>query len=320
MTGTTVFRWNLESYWEYRQECTHSNWYHAVGPSPWLPTQQGCIPIQVNQIEATMLLCRTRPIPSRNDLPKSPSLSFEHYVSTLHAWEQDMLQGVHLYLSPYEIHHYLLTGITPDQHLYLVSDGSQQGEELSYGWVLGTDNGFVFAEQAGPGYGMPTSHRAEGWGMLSGTLFMYHLYKYIQLKPEQSIPNTLNFYCDNLGLITRINQRRKYQFSYPNATLVPDWDLVEQICVLINKIPHDEILHHWVKGHQTDFDEMPVEAHYNVQADELTGCFLWPTATPVTPKWILPVEKIRLVIDNTPVYGNYTHAIRQAYTIPPLFA
>jgi hypothetical protein len=60
--------------------------------------------------------------------------------------------------------------------------------------------------------------------MLSGSSFIHRLSQYSGLSPDK-----LDLFTDNKGLITRIHARRQYSKDHPNATLAPDWDLVEQI-------------------------------------------------------------------------------------------
>ena len=205
--------------------------------------------------------------------------------------------------------------------MYMVSDGSVKDDDSSYGWVFGTDSGTILAEHSGQAYGTATSHRAEAWAMLSGTLFLKRLYCYIHNnKTPAPIPNPLIFFADNQGLITRILTRMKYKHSYPNSTLDPDWDLIDQIYDLVSSLPHNEIKHAWVKGHQDSYtSHLTTEAYYNVRADELASSYNWQSRRDSNPPWLLPAEKCRLSIKGKPVFGHYTYAIRQAAVLPPYF-
>ena len=90
--------------------------------------------------------------------------------------------------------------------------------------MLGLATREIYAEHSGEGYGEATSHRAEGFGMLSGMLFIHHLCRYTNISGNnRPLPVQLTCFSDNQGLVTRILQRRReYHESYPNATLAPD--------------------------------------------------------------------------------------------------
>jgi hypothetical protein len=91
--------------------------------------------------------------------------------------------------------------------IVLVSDGSQIGHSMSFGWVLGTRSGHILAVNYGPGYGVDTSHRAEGWGKLSGVCFLQRLAEYTCTPYSPSLQ--LQTYSDNEGLITRLTSCRQ---------------------------------------------------------------------------------------------------------------
>ena len=181
-----------------------------------------------------------------------------------------MIAGTHLVLPPFEIISRIQKIHAPNTIL-AVSDGSVKGNNLTYGWVFGSSDGTIYAHHSGTGDGPPTSHRAEAWGMLSLIVFIYQLYEFTNelKKPHQQ---TIEFISDNNGLETRVRQRMGYQTPYPNSTLLPDWDIVEQIHSLLLQIPHDRTEINWVKGHQDDTDEdLTTAARFNIQADSLAA-------------------------------------------------
>lgn len=189
---------------------------------------------------------------------------------------------------------------------------------MSYGWVFGSSHQDIYAEHAGPGEGTPTSHRAEAWGMLSGVLFLQHLYKYTNSQDSHSATNApIIFFSDNKGLVARVHQRRQYDKPYPNATLAPDWDLIEQIVQIMNRIAQHPLEVQWVKGHQDGtMNDLTTEAIYNVRADELAGRCLPDGRNSGEPIEVLPAERCRLIIQKNIIQGHYTKHIRQAYVLP----
>lgn len=194
-------------------------------------------------------LCRT---PSALPLP----VTFHDHVCALSRWEHRLLERHKIFLRP----------LQAKRH-YIVSDGSQIGDRVTFGWVFGSDDGKVYAEHAHFGFGTPTSHWAEAWGYLSALTFLVHLQQYINIPlGSLAIPSTVVF-SDNSGLVQRMNQRRPYKTVYPNSTLAPDWDLVEQIHQATTPFAPDLVQFRWVKGHQDDdHTNLTTEARYNIRA------------------------------------------------------
>jgi hypothetical protein len=64
----------------------------------------------------------------------------------------------------------------------------------------------------------------------------------------------VQFTTDNKGLLIRIDQRRQYAKSYANATLAPDWDIVEEIVTTLSLLLVTPSFSH-IKGHQDDHVE-----------------------------------------------------------------
>jgi hypothetical protein len=160
----------------------------------------------------------------------------------------------------------------------LVSDGSERTPTMTFEWALRTTYGKCLVTCRGPGFGPSSSHRAEGTGMLFGTKVLYHLSHYTGLL----LPNHCHIFSDNKGLLLRTCARLQYVNNYPNATLEPDWDLIEEICATLrtitSELPHvtPHIAH--VKGHQDDhaqFDDLPLDAQINCTMRLLTNswCF-----------------------------------------------
>ena len=140
-----------------------------------------------------------------------------------------------------------------NEQFLIVSDGSLCDTKLSYGWVFGTASGTIYAEHSGRGYGTATSHRAEAWGMLSATVFLYHVLEYTKgVNDDYTRSYPVQFSSDNSGLIQRITTRHKYTTPFPNSTLEPDWEIVEQIYETVKNIHGIRIQYEWVRGHQDD--------------------------------------------------------------------
>jgi hypothetical protein len=198
--------------------------------------------------------------------------------------------------------------------IVLVSDGSQIGSSMSFGWVLGTRSGYNLAVNYGHGYGVGTSHRAEGWGKLSGVCFLKRASRSVLgclLSPR---PPPLQTISDNEGLITRLKARRQYTVVYANSTLDGDWDITQQIHSTVQQHTIPTHSYGWIKGHQDDhvqFDDLPVVARYNIRADELTDEFMleYQPSNPLSP--LLPACNTH--------QGNFVREIHKAVALPVLY-
>jgi hypothetical protein len=94
---------------------------------------------------------------------------------------------------------------------------------LDFGWVLATPQGTRLIGSKGTCNGRRNSLRAEGAGMLSGTLFLSIFSEYF----DQSFK--IVFISDNAELIRRMNAHKNYQEPFPNETLRSEFDVTEQI-------------------------------------------------------------------------------------------
>jgi hypothetical protein len=130
-------------------------------------------------------------------------------------------------MMPEELTDLLAPAETSPASLLLVSDGSDTDEAMSFGWILGTKSGRPLVQNYGPGFGIPSSHRAEAWGMLSGARFLLHYTIYTRHPiPEHVKVESMS---DNKGLIHCATDQKTYTSVYANSMLAPDWDITEEI-------------------------------------------------------------------------------------------
>ena len=164
-------------YWEFTRDGTAAHHYRPLHPTTWEPTSS-CVPITVIETKEDQLVVipqsRRRPRPG---VTPHVMTTFLQYIQSLAAWEQQFMHGITMLAQPYEIIH-ALTNLPAASHVLLVSDGSQQHNRITYGWVFESNTKDIYAQHSGEGYGETTSHRAEAFGMLSGHLFVYHLCRY----------------------------------------------------------------------------------------------------------------------------------------------
>ena len=152
--------------------------------------------------------------------------------------------------------------------------------------------------------------------MLSAARFLHHLFQFCQ----DLFVGPYQFVTDNQGLITRVTDRFTYAESYPNATLDPDWDLVNEIVKTLNKLPIETSFHH-VKGHQDNkiaYDNFTLEARLNVDADTEAGGYRYNNSAPRPRITRLPSNPAQLHIRGATTSAHYRIAIETAASTIPL--
>jgi hypothetical protein len=127
---------------------------------------------------------------------------------------------------------------------------------MSFGWILATPSGLRLVGAAGPCNGRGNSLRAEGAGMLSVTLFIAILKKYLKMESF------------NIA-------HKHYKEPYPNETLRSEFDVTEQMYKTQTEHNIKSTLK-WVKGHQDKKikkEDLSLEVQLNIEADEPAGLF-----------------------------------------------
>jgi hypothetical protein len=218
---------------------------------------------------------------------------------------------------PFQVMHILGTLEFYTTHLLIVSDGSSfESESMSFGVTIGTTTGTIIAENKRPAFGRPSSHRAECTGCLSGALLLHHLQQFTQLPLSKHLQL---FACsDNNGMITSLTDRKTYNNVYHTATLVSDWDLLEEIYQTYQKIPAQHPTYKWVRGHQdstTKPSNLPIEAQLNIRANCLAGEYhntAGRQAHQQTP--LMQHTRCILQIKGASTHAKYMAEIRRAST------
>jgi len=174
----------------------------------------------------------------------------------------------------------LISRSTIEIPILLVSDGSSFHEKhMSFGVVIGYQTGQTLIEISGPVPGNPSSHRAECYACLAGLQALRTLHASAPDSSESTpfIPY-MTLYSDNKAMITSISKRREYNNCYPNTTMNPDWDLLEEIDQCLSALCLHEPKVDWVKGHQDRYadnqEDLPTESRFNIRADALANQYL----------------------------------------------
>ena len=320
-TGThTIFVWHNASYWIAHPHPTNHHQVTLKHAVEWTPNDQ-CEPIDVQKLSTKRYITQRNPNhkPTPQTTPAPPQ-DLEDYIITLPPWEQDIMHHITWLQQPFAIMHQLQNHWSSQDKLLVVSDGSSiDHKTMSYGLVIGSSKGTQFLEAMGHAQGKPTSHRAECAGCLAGAVILKHLQRYTMIK----YPKTLRSYIisDNKGMITSLQDRTQYTTVYPNTTLRPDWDLLEEIYQTYREttLPNQEF--QWVQGHQDRENQrkLSIEATFNIRADQLAGeVHNSPQSTPQqhsnTP--LMHHTKCILYIGREAHHSHYSHNIRRAAATP----
>jgi hypothetical protein len=123
-------------------------------------------------------------------------------------------------------------------------------------------------------------------------------------------------------MVDKVNEITAYQQVYPNLTMDPEWDALAEIRGTIQAL--DTNLKpdtNWIKGHQdkdTPYDELPLQAQLNCDADALAEEYLREAIIDFTKMPIMPTSGCQLHLPQ----GTITHGIKRelkfARSVPPL--
>jgi hypothetical protein len=182
----------------------------------------------------------------------------------------------------------------------LVTDGGAAANMGTFGWIIGTNDGARLASGSGPVFGFdPRSYRAETYGCRAGMTFVQLTFLFCRLPMHGS----LSVRFDNQGLLKKQVSFRKFALAKYSAALHSEWDAIISVSNLMDRFPQLPVLQH-VFGHQDDsldYDDLPLDAQMNTQADTLATMELdeYSTVLPSVP--FDPESKVMLSIDGTTV-------------------
>jgi len=160
-----------------------------------------------------------------------------------------------------------------------------------------------------------TSFRAEAFGMWSILLFVIKAHKFFNLPSKDK----LSLYCDNKALVNMIKHLMDQQRpQFPNDTLKPDWDIINEIVLLLKATPQKVS---WIRGHQDndkDLEEIPLPAQLNCEADELASEvhdieFDWNVKNPKPPN-----NSVQIHLGKKTITSHLKHTLRQTIKQKPL--
>jgi hypothetical protein len=274
-------------------------------------------PIQINSLANGMLYGKMTAIVVKDKLAKNtygPDVSWDRFILTQPKWVCALLDDVHFFSDDgYSNLWEIVAACEKHGHLLAVSDGSVIFHDMSFGWILATPTGERLAAAAGPCNGRGNSLRAEGAGMLSITMFLSLIIKYLGVEPMNVV-----FISDNAELIRRLRAHKQYDEPYPNETLKSEFDVTEQIH-RTTSIYGIQATYRWVKGHQDKdkaYIDLPLEAQLNVDADKFAGDFQIEKGKFRPMVFLLPSCDAMLSIRGISITSNYRKQLIRAYVEP----
>ena len=173
-----------------------------------------------------------------------PPTTFETYLQSLDQWEYQLLHDSTTKTDAF----HLLETFQTNTKIITASDGSVSSSIGAYGWTCSLPHGQCLATNHRPVFGrFPSSFHAEVYGLLSYLQFLHRVSQYTQSPlPKQSI-----IYTDSASVIEKLGEIRKWPYFFPNTTMDPDWDVLQQIIFSLRLFPSLPEIHS-VQGHQDD--------------------------------------------------------------------
>ena len=151
----------------------------------------------------------------------------------------------------------------------------------------------------------------------------FALYHQIIQIHDQNPSNVLSLVCDNSSFVNTVNKiadRQRKQF--PNETLEPDWDVINEIVSLIK---NSKQTIEWIRGHQDG--KMPKErlslpAQLNCEADELANTAQEASKLePLQRRMVRsPNNPIQVHVNNVTVTSKVKRTLRRLAMTPKLVA
>jgi hypothetical protein len=233
------------------------------------------IPQQAEPVEATAsglyewiitYITKVSPILTRQ---QHQVTSFDDFVSTLDAWEYDLLRHSTLFTDAFTISDDLGMSFAAG------SDGSEKhGTDGAFGWMISNTSGGRAAAGMGPSRGWRMdSYRAECSGMLSLLRFLIRLGEYtFRVDNWKGTIGT-----DSQSMLEKLFGRTKVKSGEPLIAaqlkeldvMTAEWDLLMEIQVSLRLLPEVELT--YVKGHQDAsraYSRLSLLAQLNVDADD----------------------------------------------------
>lgn len=239
--------------------------------------------------------------------------TFGEMIASLSDWESQLLSHLELLFDPHTIIQHLNEG-----KFKVATDGSVITVSGTFGYVCVSHNGVRLFRGRGPAPGSrPQSFRAEGYGALAIYRLLFRLAQYT----GSPITSEFSHLIDSTSVIKRIEKHSKWKYHVPNATMAPEWDLIEMIVQSRARLTDTTSKLVWVKGHQDEARPratLSLSAQLNCEADDQASQFQLDHGQEIPCAPMLPSTQAQLQIQGESISSYYKTRIRDAATIPKL--
>ena len=319
-----IYHWIESGYWVLKHAPQSPHHYSADRPIDWTPDKSS-IPLDIQRIPANPMStyfidpCCT-PIPIIIPTYLEPiAQSFIEYSAALPPWEQEAISNIpQAYVSSTRTN---IQNMQASQtKLILTFTCMNIKSKIRYGWSLSSPTGNTIATKHGQITGTTSKNRVAHWTHLSALLFLKHFNAAHQL---HSISMTTITTVSNASpAISAIQRRYRYPTSYPNATLAPDWDLLEMIYSLYRdmNLRTTPIFR---------FEQQKSPRESKVSPKNLFSTILHTLRQDLARRPIsigetitdlpsISTSRCSLFIKDKAIHGKYTAHIREAASVPAL--
>eukprot|EP00957_Ditylum_brightwellii_P187695 14292476-Ditylum_brightwellii.AAC.1 len=127
-------------------------------------------------------------------------------------------------------------------------------------------------------------------------------------------------YLDNEGMIDRITKQQTHPFDYSFHTTDPDYDIIAQICNVLEFMNIKADFKH-VKGHQDDdtyYEELDLPTQLNIDVDFLAANYRTTKGMKRTKTMWLPINKAQLHASDSTITSKYYKTLQDYATTKPL--
>ena len=181
-------------------------------------------------------------------------LTWRDFVNNLNEYEKVMLQNITV-LKPTEF----LQALESQTELYVCSDGALKNDKSGGGFVIADKEETIYVTGFNPDTGhlfFQTSYRSEAQAGYVVFLFLTRLCQFQCIKQP-----TIKYYCDNKGLIVRLNNKIETQRKN-------DIEIIQ----LINNVTSNNQEYNHVYGHRNEMTlSMSTQEYLNTIADKIAS-------------------------------------------------
>ena len=239
-------------------------------------------------------------------LNNNSTITFADHIAALPLWEQELIKHYSLHLHTDIVIEHL------HHNFIIATDGSEQDNKGSFGWVLSTATGTMLATGQGTAFGHRiSSFRCESYGILAALHFIINLRRFYH---TPTTPNTVQWWCDCQSLLSRLNPS---SIDNPNNSKLAEHDLEHSIRQAMPNVSPNITYHH-LKSHQYDntpLHSIPIPYQLNRIADKLANQHNTTLSHPMEKVPLLNPAQCQLQIKGKTITRSIARHLQQAFSI-----